>query len=209
VSTENQNDQGLYFPAVNGQLAPPPVVSRSVSPASLSTSASNSPLGKSRSESVSVSNFRPKKTNSEIRTQGQPPADEKNSPSHRIRVKKQMDNMVPISEVEISSESEFEIKLSSLAETRKKRAPRAVGHLSDKVKEKEKVRRQSVVPARRLDSHSIANGKSEKVMVGGQLWPVGKDADVYCHQCRNKTAVLKLACQRCMKRFCVRCLTVR
>ena len=211
VSLENQNDQGLDIPAVDGQLAQSPVISSSVSPASSSTSASNSPFGKSRSESVSVSNFRPRKTKTESRTQGRPPAGEKNLPSHRIRVKKQMDDMIPISEVEISSsESEFEIKLSSLAEAQKKRAPRTVGHLSDKVKVKEKVKegRQShaaaVVTARRL-----VNGKSEKVMVGGQLWPLGKDVDVYCHQCRNKTAVLKLACQRCLKRFCVRCLTVR
>ncbi len=212
VVSPDQNSQGLDFPAADGQLGQSPVVSRSVSPASsLSTSESNSSLGKSRSESVSVSNFGPKKTNIESRTRGRPPAVEKNLPSRRRRVKRQMDDMVPISEVEISSGSEFETESSSLAET--KRAPRAVGP-SNKVKDKDKVRRQSraaaVVSTRRLDSHSTVNGKSEeKVMVGGQVWPVGKDADVYCHQCRNKTTVLKLSCQLCMKQFCVRCLTLR
>ena len=38
-------------------------------------------------------------------------------------------------------------------------------------------------------------------------WPLGEN-ELYCHQCRNKSRILKMSCS-CGKLFCARCITIR
>ncbi|KAH9475773.1 hypothetical protein JR316_0011332 [Psilocybe cubensis] len=39
-------------------------------------------------------------------------------------------------------------------------------------------------------------------------WP-REEVSLYCHQCRNRTSILKMVCPACDSKFCLRCLTTR
>ncbi|KAF9458549.1 hypothetical protein BDZ94DRAFT_1270318 [Collybia nuda] len=49
-------------------------------------------------------------------------------------------------------------------------------------------------------------GQGRKRMA--ENWP-RDEMESYCHQCRNKTFIMKIACGECSKKYCARCLTTR
>ena len=132
--------------------------------------------------------------------------------SKRRHVQRLMPDMVPLSVLSLSSSSsEYEEETED--ESRRRQSIKSRGGvrstLSKDVRQQTKTQTRPTV-ARKAAAVLPAelNGSGPKVMIGGQLWPM-QDEAVYCHQCRNKTMVLKLGCPECKKVFCVRCLTLR
>lgn len=106
--------------------------------------------------------------------------------SRRRAAKRTIPDMVPISELQLSSDFEEASEDDDSVQSFKPR----------------------IAPSTPSKPSLQSPSSRPKVMVGGQLWPM-QDEATYCHQCRNKTMVLKLECQQCPKTFCVRCLTLR
>ena len=123
----------------------------------------------------------------------------KNENQGRRRLKRAMPDMVPLSELRFSSDSEFGVEDDEAARSIiTSKQPRRSKHSNSRTK--------SLPTAGPLSAELNMNGRT--VIVAGQPWPMQEEAS-YCHQCRNKTTVLKIGCESCKKLYCVRCLTTR
>ena len=114
----------------------------------------------------------------------------------RRRTKRHIpEDMVPLSDVDFSSQPQSGNESTSSSDD------------SSAIVSRPSARRKTH-PRPKMRSTPPADHPTGKVMVGGQAWPM-QDQPAYCHQCRNRTLVLKLECPDCPKTYCVRCLTVR
>ena len=131
-----------------------------------------------------------------------PPNKSKNMPNDekqgRRRFKRTMPDMVAFSELSLSSDSESEEEEDG----------KAAIVLKQRNRSKHSKSRTKSFPIGMPPSSAELNMNGPTVAVGGQLWPMQDEAS-YCHQCRNKTTVLKIGCRDCNKSYCVRCLITR
>ncbi|GLB41307.1 hypothetical protein LshimejAT787_0905220 [Lyophyllum shimeji] len=106
-------------------------------------------------------------------------------------------DMVDIDDLNLSSsDDESSLRGGYKRVAKKKRAKR--GRLSDSGEEEQ--------PRPKVASKQVDVGGKLGVQPDGG-WPK-QDEEDYCHQCRNKSLILKLVCP-CAKKYCVRCLTLK